>query len=310
MQTESRSILRSSFKAVGVMLPLAALFGAIMIYSNQTDPMVEIRKILEEPIKLQIEEYGSEERVYNIALGTMPNTFNNVCAWRTSYGMKHGPDAVELILRINFVFDPDLKYTKEEKDTYKMLVKHRVENIWNNKFWIEKVESKQSAPCKLVIKFSGKPDKTVLIHGGKGQTNMGNWYVDDDHPAYQAHEIGHMFGLYDEYKHGATARPNPLMSKDGLMGDGAMNKKFIMFERYYDPWLAFMGSEWKLIKAPEHGNTRKSGEQTYTGQNGRLAEESVELGKPSNVQHGRTDGQGSSSIRQDDGLIRRLVPVR
>jgi len=134
--------------------------------------------------------------------------------WPYSYTLRGN----EVILRIKIVFDKELGWTAEQKASYQNRVKTEVESVWNKE------------PLILTIDFGEPADQTVKLHKGIGHTNMTNWYSDYDKPQYKAHEVGHMLGLFDEYKKGATS---DIISADGLMGNAM---RAVMYERYYEPW--------------------------------------------------------------------------
>jgi PEP-CTERM motif len=69
-----------------------------------------------------------------------------------------------------------------------------------------------------------------------------NWFVGDT-ASVNAHEFGHMLGLFDEYIGGAIDRyPNPTLSDTGLMGLGALSATPEMLSRYYGQYLGFIST--------------------------------------------------------------------
>lgn len=90
------------------------------------------------------------------------------------------------------------------------------------------------------VTTTGPFDQTVTVHKGDGRADMTNWY-ETDTASINAHEFGHMLGLFDEYIGGAVDQyPNPTLSNDGLMGLGALNPNPVMYERYYQQYLDYM----------------------------------------------------------------------
>lgn len=87
---------------------------------------------------------------------------------------------------------------------------------------------------------------TVFVHQGAGAFDLGNWYVDEQnvgtHYELAAHEIGHLFGNYDEYQTGAVD-PNDSTYwnvYDNLMG---WNLTHNLEERHYQFVLDWVGSQ-------------------------------------------------------------------
>ena len=85
-----------------------------------------------------------------------------------------------------------------------------VNEIWNNKTFFS--DGTRLYEVKLRFEFVDTgAHHTVAVHSGTGATNMTNWYLtnpsgwpNDKHDEIAAHEVGHMFGLFDEYSGGAT----------------------------------------------------------------------------------------------------------
>ncbi|MDP1878496.1 MAG: PEP-CTERM sorting domain-containing protein, partial [Actinomycetota bacterium] len=70
--------------------------------------------------------------------------------------------------------------------------------------------------------------------------NMLKWF-EDSTESIQAHEFGHMLGLYDEYVGGAVDKQNgATLSNDGLMGLGALDPDPVFYARYYQQYLDFI----------------------------------------------------------------------
>jgi Ca2+-binding RTX toxin-like protein len=94
--------------------------------------------------------------------------------------------------------------------------------IWNNKAFFSDGTRLYEVKFNLQFVDSGA-HHTVNVHAGTGGTNMTNWYLtnpsgwpNDMHDEIAAHEVGHMFGNFDEYAGGATyagfVRSGTLMS--------------------------------------------------------------------------------------------------
>ncbi|MBA7671764.1 hypothetical protein ES703_79927 [subsurface metagenome] len=89
---------------------------------------------------------------------------------------------------------------------------------------------------------------TVTVIDGQGSGDMLNWYTtsawgEEYNGVYVAHEVGHMFSLYDEYTGGAQDPSNPIVDYSSIMGD----LRGVTKERHYDPFL-----NWLQAMAPDH----------------------------------------------------------
>ena len=106
-------------------------------------------------------------------------------------------------------------------------------SIWNNKAFFS--DGTRLYEIKLDLSFvDGGAHQTVNVHAGTGGTNMANWYLtnpsgwpNDKHDEIAAHEVGHMFGNFDEYAGGATY--NGFTTNGSLMSDLTVAG----FERYF-----------------------------------------------------------------------------
>ncbi|MHC4294576.1 MAG: hypothetical protein ACYSTL_03230, partial [Planctomycetota bacterium] len=90
--------------------------------------------------------------------------------------------------------------------------------------------------------YGGHYHHQVEVCEGQGTGNMIVWYETCDwgeayNGEFAAHEVGHMFSLYDEYVDGAQDPANPIVD-DSIMGslDGAAE------ERHYEPFLDWLQS--------------------------------------------------------------------
>ena len=88
--------------------------------------------------------------------------------------------------------------------------KNGINDIWNNKAFFS--DDNRLYEVKLSFDFvDSGAHQTVNVHAGTGSTNMSNWYLTNPsgwpnhmQDEIAAHEVGHMFGLFDEYAGGAT----------------------------------------------------------------------------------------------------------
>jgi hypothetical protein len=82
---------------------------------------------------------------------------------------------------------------------------------------------------------------TVTVITGQGGGNMLTWYTTSEwgsayNGPYVAHEVGHMFSLYDEYPGGAQDPASPIVDYGSIMGSLAAGAK----ERHYEPFLDWL----------------------------------------------------------------------
>jgi hypothetical protein len=89
------------------------------------------------------------------------------------------------------------------------------------------------------------------------RTDMLNWHWSDS-ASINAHEFGHMLGLYDEYAGGWQDPANPLNLADTLMGWGALTPNPTMRPEYFQQYLDYFSElnpyvEAELEQIPEPG---------------------------------------------------------
>jgi hypothetical protein len=160
--------------------------------------------------------------------------------WNFSYTRSFDGTKLTKDVEINFTFDAGLGYTNTQKTAYKNTIETNIEGIWNNKFEIKDTANGKKFPITVDVTTGGPFNQTVQVHAGSGRADMLNWFVNDG-AAVNAHEFGHMLGLFDEYIGGAIDQyPNPTLSNDGLMGLGALNPNPVMYSRYYQQYLDYM----------------------------------------------------------------------
>lgn len=84
-----------------------------------------------------------------------------------------------------------------------------VNDIWNNKAFFSDGSRLYEVKTNFSFVENGE-HHTVTVHNGTGRSDMLNWYTDEAgwpdsaEDEIAAHEVGHMFGLFDEYSGGAT----------------------------------------------------------------------------------------------------------
>jgi hypothetical protein len=125
-----------------------------------------------------------------------------------------------------------------------------IENMWSRKFDIlDETQDLISDPYHYHVNFdvvfpeepASPAHHTVTVVAGQGSGNMLTWYTTSAwgsqyNGAYVAHEVGHMFSLYDEYPGGAQNPANPIVDYGSIMGSLAAPAK----ERHYEPFLNWL----------------------------------------------------------------------
>ena len=172
----------------------------------------------------------------------------------TDAGVTYGPfaanfsyirsfDGAQVVkdVQINFVFDTALGFGAAQQAAYRAGVEANIEGIWNNKYVIVDTANNTLFPVVVDVTTTGpRFDQSVNVHPGSGRADVLNFFVGDT-ASVNAHEFGHMLGLFDEYIGGAIDRyPNPTLSDTGLMGLGALSATPEMLSRYYDQYLGYI----------------------------------------------------------------------
>jgi hypothetical protein len=161
-------------------------------------------------------------------------------SWDYSYTRSFDGKKLEKDIQIDFSFDAGLNYTAAQKAAYIAAAKAGVSSVWDNKYAVKDTSTGQVIPIFVAVTTDGPFNQKVQVHAGPGRSDMLNWYIGDS-ASVNAHEIGHMMGLFDEYIGGAVDKyPNPTLSNDGLMGLGALNANPVMYARYYQQYYDYM----------------------------------------------------------------------
>ena len=198
------------------------------------------------------------------ALSTPQYTDNGI-----SYGPFFSPfsytrrfDGTHIVedVQIGFLFEPTLKFDAGEEAAYRAAVERNIERIWNNQFVVVDTANNATFPALVDVITTGPAfDQLVTVRAGAGRANVTEWFLEDT-AAENAHEFGHMLGLYDEYPGGAVRSPGSILSDTGLMGLGALTSTPEMFPRYYEGFLGVVsalnpGYAFRLAAVPEPSTT-------------------------------------------------------
>lgn len=127
---------------------------------------------------------------------------DNGFAWDVRYDLSFLNSESLTTLRLDLVGDDPGPIATQWKDG--------INSVWNDKAFFSDGDRLYEIKlrCDLV---DGGAHQAINVHAGSGPFNMTNWYLDnpggwpnDKHDEVAAHEVGHMFGLFDEYSGGAT----------------------------------------------------------------------------------------------------------
>lgn len=194
-------------------------------------------------------------------------------SWNFSYGAIKTPTKCELILRIKFIGIP-------VGPLFKARVQKDIDQVWNHNMIIHNAKTGESLPLVLTIRYDGTPDQVVTIVKDT-RTTMDTW-TENGLATVESHEVGHMLGLFDEYKDGVTYKG--FVAADGLMAD-ALGK---MYPRYYQPWLDFVGPDWSLYES----------KSTHETEDVNIPKAIVERPKTEYREYGRSNGERGGGILQ------------
>ena len=138
---------------------------------------------------------------------------SGIYGWRVDYDIGYFDDQIQI--------DLDLGVTGPNAlPVYDLWnVEEHVESVWNRPGYNVNVDFVESAW-----------DYLVNIDYDIERSNMTNWNRYDT--KLVAHEIGHMFGLFDTYADGAVDPITGRINTRELMG----NLSYGTWDYYYDPW--------------------------------------------------------------------------
>lgn len=134
-------------------------------------------------------------------------------AWDPAYDLSWFSNIVNVSIRVKLVGD--------NPGSTKTVWANGVNSIWNQRVFFS--DNNRLYEVKLHFSFVNSGEHHVVnVHNALGRDDVSNWYLQTDWgPSYQdrlaAHEVGHMFGNYDEYAGGATH--NNFTRTGALMAD-------------------------------------------------------------------------------------------
>lgn len=191
------------------------------------------------------------------AISYFENRADGGFAWNVRYDLSFLNNESLTTIRVDLVGD-DPGATAD-------VWRNGVNDIWNNKAFFS--DGTRLYEIKLNFQFvNSNAHHTVNVHSGTGGTNMTNWYLNNPsgwpnsyHDEIAAHEVGHMFGNFDEYAGGATyggfTRTGTLMSDLTLAG----------FQDYFWTQEAYTEQLGAMTLSTVLGRTGTSGNNTLTG---------------------------------------------
>ncbi len=145
-------------------------------------------------------------------------TAMNGFVWRYGYDIEMKDRKVLVHVAINLI--PADGVTQVEVDRVKSKWEKDIERIWSARFSVV-TPAGESYPVVIDAVFSGTSfHHDVLVHPGSGNSDELNWYL-LNRPEITAHEFGHMVGVYDEYRRGATTSKNEITDSTSIMKSGA-----------------------------------------------------------------------------------------
>jgi hypothetical protein len=211
-----------------VILLIGALLGFSQAVSASVIPLTDI----------------AVETVKTPMTGGLDNQYGWNAAYDIGYTQASGTFNVDLRIKL-FGDDPGSELLS--------IWENGIEDIWSNQFSITQ-ESMYSYGIVFDVGFVDNyadSHQYVVVHEGTGSMNLRNWYTQNPSGWSQskqdeaaAHEVGHIFGNYDEYSGGAV---NPDGSygyaADSLMGSLITQT---LHERHYQ----FI-ADWVSGKAPD-----------------------------------------------------------
>jgi hypothetical protein len=141
--------------------------------------------------------------------------------WTASYRASLIPGRIALTLRLQLQPRPGVTsagLTQVRRETEKAVAQY-----FDCRFLLEEGSGRQQ-PVRVSVEFvTSDPDLSVAVHAGSGRDNLQHWFVNSGVIA-RAHEVGHAFGLKDEYvdplaANRATTGAAGVYADHSLMGD-------------------------------------------------------------------------------------------
>lgn len=132
---------------------------------------------------------------------------------KTAYDIELTNNTINVYLNIRTIKSKNISNfaLKEKQNTWLK----KIDSVWNEQFGL-KIDD-NIIPVHLIVSFHAPNyHHEVIVKPGSGRSDQLGWRLNSD-PSVIAHEIGHMFRLYDEYKGGASEPKNPLIDTTSIM---------------------------------------------------------------------------------------------
>ena len=153
--------------------------------------------------------------------------------WRYGYDIQFRDGQLLVSVRINPI--PTGGVTKSDLDRVTPIWEKGIENIWSEKFSLVS-PSEERIPIVIDVSFKGpRFHHDVIVRPSGGRSDELHWNLRDT-PATVAHEFGHMLGMFDEYKRGATAKKAKIIDKTSIM-TSKPTEELKTFARHYENFL-------------------------------------------------------------------------
>ena len=142
-------------------------------------------------------------------------------AWRWAFDVRLEPAAVRVRIPVRLV--PASGVTRPEIERVVPAWETAVERIWSRRWAVRAGDGAEFAVVVDVVFRGPRYLHEVIVERGGGRVDPLHWHLADD-PRVLAHEVGHLLGLYDEYRGGARPpgpfEPDPesVMSQGGGLG--------------------------------------------------------------------------------------------
>lgn len=125
-----------------------------------------------------------------------------------------------------------------------------IESVWSDQFVIAATSGDLLRVMVDVDFVDSDAHHIVESHAERGRGDMLNWYPvdwggwpDSYQDQLAAHEVGHMFGNYDEYSSGAVNPTDPgTWSVPGSIMGGALSAQ--IYPRHYTPFVDWLESQY------------------------------------------------------------------
>lgn len=155
----------------------------------------------------------------------------------------------------NLVIDINIKLQGlDPGDALRASWKTGIENIWGKSFDI--FDGTYYYDTVFNVHWvDSSPHQVVTVVSGFGYTSAHDWGIGapaSSQPSLAAHEVGHFFGLWDEYVGGPVDPVNPVIRPDSLMSL-SLGKTYPDHYNAFTGWLASESGR-SLSLVPDSGN--------------------------------------------------------